>query len=140
MSLRAFFIFTSLGSVAGKVEDTGRTVRFGLITKWMSALADNSCLGRLFRRVCEPAETRENAEEPAVFYLSLINAKNLGESSKRSREILWEIVSQTLENRSLDRFCEAGTDCRFRCSIAVCFRKQLLILSRSQLAIGNPRD
>ena len=72
----------------------------------MFALADNSCLGRLFRRVCEPAETREKAEEPAFFYLSPINAKNLGKSSKRSREILWEIVGQTLENRFLDGFCE----------------------------------
>ena len=91
----------------------------------MFALADNSCLGRLFRRVCEPAETREKAEEPAVFFLSPINAKNLGKSSKRSREILWEIVGQTLENRFLDGFCEVRPEriADFRCSIAVSLSK-----------------
>jgi len=78
------------------------------------------------------------------FNLSPINAKNLGKSSKRSREILWEIVGQTLENRFLDRFCQVRPEriADFRCSIAVSLRKQLLILfekpiGNQQLALGN---
>jgi hypothetical protein len=61
MSLRAFFIFTSLRGVAGKVEGTGGTARHGLITKWMFALADIPARVGYSGECAGPAETRENA-------------------------------------------------------------------------------
>ena len=109
--------------MAGKVEGTGRTVRFGFATKWMSALADNSCLGRLFRRVCEPAETREKAEEPAVFSTSRLLTRKISAKARSAQEkILWEFAGQTLENRFFRPVLRgaAGADW--------------------QLAIANPRD